>query len=62
LIARVTWSWTKPLKQPLQKAALWRGSLMTAFVLHLVQFIAEEAISSQQSAFSSGKIVLKAYS
>src|SRR4029078_10561107 len=40
LIARATWSWTKPVKQLLQKAAWCRGSLMTALVLHFVQFMA----------------------
>jgi len=36
------------LKQPLQKAALWRGRAMTALVLHLVQFIAQIAFSYQR--------------
>jgi hypothetical protein len=39
LIARATWSWTKLVKQLLQNAAWCLGILMTAFVLHFVQFM-----------------------
>ncbi len=39
LIARATCSCTKVVKQSLQKAALCRGRLITALVLHFPQFM-----------------------
>ena len=44
LMARATCSWTKVVKQALQKAALCRGNPITARVLvgHLVQFMVEQ--------------------
>src|SRR5437764_11557661 len=51
--ARITCSCTNPLKQTGQNAALCRGRLITAFVLHFVQFMVLRLLKTLSSGVLS---------